>query len=208
MQKSPNKNSAWFARLKLHKGSIIGLLLLTLGFVLLDQATKVWSEKSFLMSYSDTDIHDYHSASLHIFTVGSWSNWIQLKTTYLRNTGAAWGLLGNLPEYIRPYFFYFLTIFAMGIILIFYFKAQFHSKLSRLGIAFVFAGASGNLVDRLYFHYVIDWIHFRWRILGWNYDYPVFNIADSAVTIGVILLILETLREEFKNYKLKKAKKS
>ena len=79
--------------------------------------------------------------------------------------------------------------------------------MSRLGIAFIFSGAAGNFIDRVWLHYVIDWVHFKWNLLGWQYDYPVFNVADSAVTLGVILLIFDSIIEEIRNRKAKKVAK-
>lgn len=193
-----NCNSIW------HKMSILGYLLIFVGIVLLDQATKFWAEKYYMVSSSLTDIRYFVHTGDSIFTFGNSSNWIHFETTYVRNTGAAWGFLGDLPENIRPYFFYILTSVAMIIVLVLFFKTNSKQTLSRLGIAFIFSGAAGNFIDRVWLHYVIDWIHFKWNLLGWNYDYPVFNIADSAVTLGVIVLIIDMVLDEIKKRKLKK----
>lgn len=206
------QNSSFNAALKnsnpkQHKFSLLGYFLLLVGFILLDQSTKFWSEKIYMVSSSLTDIRNYSQISEHIFTIGSSSNWIDFETTYVRNTGAAWGFLGNLPENIRPYFFYVLTSVAMFVIFIFFLKTNPRQTLSRLGIAFIFSGAAGNFIDRVWLHYVIDWIHFKWDLLGWNYDYPVFNVADSAVTLGVVLLIIDSVIDEIRKRKTKKIAK-
>ena len=190
-----------------HKFSLIGYFFLFIGFVLLDQATKLWSEKLYMVSSSLTDIRSYSQISDHVFTLGSFSNWIEFDTTYIRNTGAAWGFLGNLPENIRPYFFYVLTSLAMLVIFIFFLKTNPKQILARLGIVFIFSGAAGNFIDRLWLHYVIDWIHFKWNLLGWNYDYPVFNVADCAVSVGVVFLIIDAVKDEIQNRKAKQVAK-
>ena len=95
----------------------------------------------------------------------------------------------------------------MLIILIIFFKTNAKQTMSRLCIAFIFSGAAGNFIDRVWLHYVIDWIHFKWDFLGWNYDYPVCNVADCAVTGGVIILILDAIIDEIRNRKAKKLAK-
>ncbi len=207
MQNSISSSNLKNSNPKQHKYSLLGFILIFVGIVFLDQSTKLWSEKIYMVGSSITDIRDYSQISDHIFTIGSQSNWINFDTTYIRNTGAAWGLLGNLPENIRPYFFYVLTSIAMAVIFIFFLKTNPRQTLSRLGIAFIFSGAAGNFIDRVWLHYVIDWIHFRWELLGWNYDYPVFNVADCAVTLGVVFLIIDTLIDEIRNRKAKKIAK-
>lgn len=188
--------------------SLFGFLFLFLGMVILDQATKLWSEKAYLLHSSTSDIRDYTQTYESVFHIGNEVNWLIFETTYVRNTGAAWGFMGNLPETIRPYFFYILTSVAMLVILIFFFKTKAHLVMSRLGIALIFSGAAGNFIDRVWLHYVIDWVHFRWTIFGWNYDYPVFNVADCAVTFGVLILIIETIIDELRNRKAKKLAKA
>lgn len=159
--------------------------------IVLDQATKFWAEKSFLLFSSPNEILQYSAKSLPIFRIGT-EHWLDFSMTYVRNTGAAWGLMGNLPENIRPYFFYIITAVAMLFVVYLFVKTEPEKKLSRMAILLILAGATGNYIDRLWLHYVIDWIHFSWKLPFWQYDYPVFNIADSAVTCGVILLILDS----------------
>ncbi len=171
-------------------------LVIFIGIVILDQATKYWAEKNFLTQFSSASIHDYISSNLPIFHIGS-ENWLDFSITYVRNTGAAWGFLGNLPENIRPYFFYVLTATAMLLVLYFFYKTESSKTITRLGIVFIFSGAMGNYIDRVNLHYVIDWIHFKWNFFGWEYDYPVFNIADCGVSIGVGILIIETIIVDF-----------
>lgn len=182
---------------KSNKAILAGFFFLLLSLVLLDQSTKYLSEKKFLISSSTTQIHDYLARSQSVFHIGG-DNWLNFSLTYVRNTGAAWGFLGNLPENIRPYFFYVLTAVAMLFILYFFFKTSSKQFFTRLGIALIFSGAMGNYIDRLWLHYVIDWIHFEWKVFSWQYDYPVFNVADCCVTGGVLVLILETLVSEIK----------
>jgi signal peptidase II len=60
-------------------------------------------------------------------------------------------------------------------------------------LTLILSGAIGNFIDRIRYGFVIDWIDVRWNLLGWRYDFPNFNIADSAITVGVSLLLIDML---------------
>jgi len=103
-----------------------------------------------------------------------------LHLTFIRNTGAAFGLFKNSTT-----FFIIISmvavVFIAILILSFIKKGElFHRSLVNLGLILIFPGALGNLIDRLRFGYVIDFIDVR--------VWPVFNIADTSITIGTILL--------------------
>lgn len=182
---------------KKNKFLLLGFFFLFCGMVLMDQGTKFLAEKNYMLESTAHNIHDYFASSKNIFHIGG-DSWLNFSLTYVRNTGAAWGLLGNLPENIRPYFFYILTAVAMIFIVYLFFKTSPSNFITRLGIVLIFSGAMGNYIDRVWLHYVIDWIHFNWNLFFWQFDFPVFNIADCCVTSGVILLILEILVSEIK----------
>lgn len=102
-------------------------------------------------------------------------------TTLVYNTGAAFGLLKNFP-----YLFVIIAVFVF--VLINYFLIRKFYKLSvaeRIALTFMLGGTLGNLVDRICFGYVIDFIDFR--------IWPVFNVADSFITIGALMLGLSIL---------------
>lgn len=192
------KNSIW-----------MGLVFPTIFSVILatDLFTKYLAQKAFLLKDIPGDIHNYLSSSRHIFTFGSAHNWIDFSLTYTRNTGAAWGLFGNLPESIRPLFFFVLTLAAIALIIFFFIKTPASQRWTRFCFVLIFSGAVGNFVERAWLHYVRDWLHFKWNLFTWRYDYPVFNIADVAITSGVILLILGGLVTEIRLIKKKKRQK-
>lgn len=109
--------------------------------------------------------------------------------TYVRNTGAAWSLFaGN-----DMLFFYLATAVALVVLFLFYRHSGREDFGTRMGLALMMSGALGNLIDRVCFHYVRDFLDFN--LLG--YDFPVFNIADSALCIGVFLLFVVIWKEEF-----------
>ena len=99
-----------------------------------------------------------------------------------RNSGAAWGMFQG-----RMLFFYLVTLLVLGILVYVYVKEAKGNTLLQLALTLLLAGALGNFIDRILFQEVVDFID----VLIVFYDFPIFNIADSALTIGVILMILE-----------------
>ncbi|MBA3013664.1 MAG: signal peptidase II [Desulfobulbaceae bacterium] len=111
--------------------------------------------------------------------------------TYLTNRGAAFGFLNGDHGAWRHAFFIGVAVLAMVIMLVFLRQMQKEGKWSVGAIALIFGGAAGNLIDRLRFGAVVDFLDFYWTTHHW----PAFNVADSAITIGVgIFLILNFLR--------------
>jgi signal peptidase II len=113
--------------------------------------------------------------------------------THVRNTGAAFGLFSDAPQLYRMVFFISVSLIAVGIIITFYRKLSPGDKLAALALGLILGGAIGNLIDRIFRQEVVDFLHFRlWR----GYSWPDFNVADSAIVVGVGLLVLELLASE------------
>lgn len=108
---------------------------------------------------------------------------------YVRNTGAAWSLFAGSSML----FFYIITAVAVIILFLFYRSCETKDYWSKASLALMMAGALGNLIDRLCFQYVRDFLSFD--IFG--YHFPVFNIADCALCIGVFMIAGKILLEEF-----------
>lgn len=96
--------------------------------------------------------------------------------TYILNPGAAFGILEN-----QRIFFIFIAIAMIFVVAYIYPKLSSNSSLLRLGIALLVGGAIGNVIDRVKFGYVVDFFDFR--------IWPIFNIADITIVIGVTLII-------------------
>jgi len=113
-----------------------------------------------------------------------------LNLVHIRNTGIVFGLWagGNGGKPI------FLIVFSLVVIVVilYYFWRTPPSFLRNLACGLVLGGALGNLTDRLLYGNVIDFIDCHWR----HYHWPAFNVADSAVTIGMFLLALKILKEQ------------
>jgi signal peptidase II len=100
--------------------------------------------------------------------------------TYVENTHGAFGLFGNNAV--------LLIGMALGVLALFYYAFRdlaAQSKLVRAGFGAIVGGAIGNIVDRFHYQYVVDFIDLRW--------WPVFNVADSCITVGVALLVIATI---------------
>jgi signal peptidase II len=108
--------------------------------------------------------------------------------TYIRNPGAAFGVFADRTDGFRTLFFLAISIFAIGLLLYFLVKTSRRDRLSLIAISMLFGGALGNLVDRVRLGEVIDFFDFY---VG-SYHWPAFNVADSAITIGISLLIFDT----------------
>lgn len=112
-----------------------------------------------------------------------------LSLTYVRNPGIAFGL--HLGAWSRP-FFVLTAMLVLGALIAFYRSTPRADRLRRLAIAILCAGAIGNLIDRvLWSEGVIDFI----RLAVAGYEWPIFNVADMAVTLGAILLGVSLLTE-------------
>ncbi|OQY00718.1 MAG: signal peptidase II [Desulfobacteraceae bacterium 4572_130] len=105
--------------------------------------------------------------------------------TYIMNKGGAFGIFANQSLEIRKFFFIFLSSIIAFIILWLYKKTAGKNLLFSLSLAAIFGGAVGNLIDRFRLGKVIDFLDFY---IG-NYHWPAFNIADSAITIGMVVFI-------------------
>jgi len=114
-----------------------------------------------------------------------------LDFTLLHNTGAAFSLLADAPGWQR-WFFIGLAGAVSVLLIVWIWRTPRGEKLLPLALALILGGAVGNVIDRIVHGYVVDFIHAHW---GDAY-FPAFNIADSAITIGAVLLILDAFREK------------
>ena len=125
---------------------------------------------------------------------------------YQPNPGAAWGIFKDYPPWFRRPFFITITIIAIFFIFyLFAFRLEKEHKLMLLALSFILGGALGNFIDRLRLDYVVDFIDwsipygdwFGWLVSSWkgkgSYHWPTFNIADVAISGGVIFIAIELL---------------
>ncbi|MGQ0696054.1 MAG: signal peptidase II [Nitrospiraceae bacterium] len=112
--------------------------------------------------------------------------------TYIRNPGAAFGLLAGSSNGFRMVFFGLTSIFALGLLGTLLVRMSEREWVGRLSVSGILGGAIGNLIDRLRYGEVIDFLD----VYVEHYHWPAFNVADSAITVGVVFLIVHFVFEK------------
>lgn len=144
---------------------------LTVIVVIFDQLTKY---------IASTTLDMYQSIS-----VMPMFNW-----TLRHNTGAAFSFLADAGGWQR-WFFAVIAVVVSAVIILWIKRLEQHEKWQAAALALVLGGAIGNVIDRIWLGYVVDFIHVYYQ----QWHFPAFNIADSAITIGVIMIIIDSIRE-------------
>jgi len=115
---------------------------------------------------------------------------------YTQNRGAAWGFLSRSGEKFRVPLFHLISLAAVIFIFSYYRRLEIHQRYLQVALALVLGGALGNAVCRVLRGYVIDFIDWHLNDPFWqrpHLHWPTFNIADSAITVGLVMLVLEML---------------
>lgn len=112
--------------------------------------------------------------------------------TYVRNTGAAFGIFAGSAEIFRRPFLILVSILASAFIISLLRRLPPDEKGLITALTFILGGAIGNLIDRVFYGEVIDFLDFYWR----SYHWPAFNIADSFITVGVAIALYCLYRHE------------
>jgi signal peptidase II len=112
-----------------------------------------------------------------------------LNLTHVQNTGAAFGFLNAVHFPFKPVVIAVLALVALGAIAAYAFRYGSDTWLGRAGVVCVLGGATGNLIDRATRTYVVDFVDFYWG----TFHFWAFNVADAAITVGAIALILDML---------------
>lgn len=145
--------------------------LIALGIILLDRATKLVIIQTLRLGQGIPVIPGFFDI------------------VFVLNPGAAFGLLGTLSDPVRNPLFILISILAV-VLIVFYHTCYLRShRLVSLALGLVLGGAVGNLIDRLYYGMVVDFLD----VHAGPYHWPAFNVADSAISVGVSLMILEML---------------
>ena len=147
--------------------------------VIVDQLTKLWIMATFTL-------HEQQNIIPGFFDL-----------VYVTNTGAAFGFLAGSKTWLRQAFFVAVAILAIIVIVFAYGHLKKQAKIFIYALGLIAGGAVGNLIDRLRFGSVVDFLDFY---LG-SYHWPAFNVADSAITVGVTLFLLETLLQHMEEKK-------
>ena len=147
--------------------------------IIIDQLTKLWIMTNFAL-------YEQQNVIPGLFDL-----------VYVTNTGAAFGFLAGSKNLLRQLFFVGVAIVALVVIVYAYGHLKRQGKIFVYALGLIGGGAIGNLIDRLRFGSVVDFLDFY---LG-SYHWPAFNAADSAITVGVGLFLLGTLLQHMEEKK-------
>ncbi|MEK3935172.1 signal peptidase II [Sporosarcina sp. FSL W7-1349] len=155
----------------------------------------------------------YYAVAVFVIILDQWTKWLVVQNMELnerigimepylgllshRNRGAAWGMLEG-----QMWLFYIVTVIVIGGIIYFFHKEAKGYPLFGLSLMLLLGGAIGNFIDRLWRKEVVDFVDVLIPVI--NYDFPIFNVADAALTVGVILIIFHLFMDEMKNKKKEK----
>ena len=139
--------------------------------VIVDQVTKVIVRQTLPLGASHSLIPDL------------------LDLTHVRNTGAAFGLLNATDFPYKPVVMIGIAAVALVAIAAYATQLGFHERLARFGLALILGGAFGNLIDRAVAGHVVDFVDVYWGTT----HFWAFNVADAAITIGAILVLLDMI---------------
>jgi signal peptidase II len=148
---------------------VIGLLAVIVVF---DQVTK-WAVDRTMPLYSSIPVIDGF-----------------FNLTYIRNTGAAFGILAGSGAAFRLPFLMLFSLLAIAFIIVMLRRLPERETGLIVALTFILAGALGNLIDRFAYGEVIDFLDFYWR----SYHWPAFNVADSFITIGVAITVFYLIK--------------
>ena len=139
--------------------------------IVLDQLSKLWISSHF--SYGE-----------HLYVFGVFN------LVLAHNTGAAFSFLSDAGGMQRWLFTVIAVVASVWIVWLL--RSHQHQKLFAMALSMILGGALGNLIDRIAYGYVVDFLDFHWGV----YHFPAFNLADSAITCGAFLLIIESFMEK------------
>jgi len=114
--------------------------------------------------------------------------------THVRNTGGAFGIFGGEKGGLGSILFVVVSLIAIGAIVFLFLKIKENEKTLAFSFSLILSGAVGNLIDRLRYGEVVDFLDFHLS----SYHWPAFNVADSAICIGIGLMALELLKGDRK----------
>jgi len=145
--------------------------LIALGIILLDRATKLVIIQTLRLGQGIPVIPGF------------------LDIVFVLNPGAAFGFLATLSDEVRNPLFILISILAVVLIVFYHTRYLRSHRLVSVALGIVLGGAVGNLIDRLYYGMVVDFLDLH----AGPYHWPAFNVADSAISVGVSLMILDML---------------
>lgn len=150
--------------------------LVALAAIVLDQLTKLWILRSF-------ELYESREIIPGLFNL-----------VYVTNTGAAFSMLADVDSPWRHYFFLVVGLLACAGLTFYYHRFGGRRRIYAIALGLIAGGALGNLIDRLRFGAVVDFLDFHLA----GHHWPAFNVADSAICVGAVLFLIVSFVEEKK----------
>ncbi len=147
--------------------------ILTLLILALDHLTKWWIRSGFDLHQSVEIVPRY------------------LRIIRVHNTGVAFGLFADFQSAWKPYLLALMAVIAVVVIVIYSARMPSDRRLLQVALAVTMGGILGNFIDRIAHGFVVDFIEFHIRD---SFYWPTFNVADSAITAGIALLLIDTVK--------------
>jgi signal peptidase II len=167
---------------------------LVVGLVALDQWTKVWAVKTLAVAgpyvFQTRGGGTVEWANRPSNTIDIFSSWFAFR--YAENRAAAFSLTESIPFAWRMPLLIGISVAAVGGVIWYLYKLGPAARLSQVALGLILGGAIGNLIDRVWLGYVVDFIDWHW---AGQWHFPTFNVADSAIVVGGAILILFAGRE-------------
>jgi signal peptidase II len=149
----------------------------------------------------------YYLLALSIFILDHFTKWLvrsrmelheaielipgYARISYVRNSGVAFGLFADIQSVWKPYILASMAVIAVVVILMYSARMPSNRVLLQLALAITLGGILGNFTDRILHGFVVDFIELHIKEV---FHWPTFNVADSAITIGIALLLVDTVK--------------
>jgi signal peptidase II len=149
----------------------------------------------------------YYLLALSVFILDHFTKWLvrsrmelheaielipgYARISYVRNSGVAFGLFADIQSVWKPYILASMAVIAVVVILMYSARMPSNRVLLQLALAITLGGILGNFTDRILHGFVVDFIEFHIKEV---FHWPTFNVADSAITIGIALLLVDTVK--------------
>jgi signal peptidase II len=166
-----------------------------------------WPQAALRPSFCTLMKNKYYLITLLVLIVDHLTKWIvrtqmdvhdaidiipnYLRISYVRNSGVAFGLFADIQSVWKPYILAAMAVVAVIVILIYSARMPLNRTLLQLALAITLGGILGNFTDRIMHGFVVDFIEFHVKE---SFHWPTFNVADSAITIGIALLLIDTVK--------------
>ncbi|MBN2531134.1 MAG: signal peptidase II [Deltaproteobacteria bacterium] len=180
-------------------------LIIVICAIALDFGTKVWAQQTLVSNRflemqqnypacrdTKTETRRAHLVRVHSQKKVIIPNLFQFR--YVENCGSSFNLMENVSERLRFPFFVFITLFACLVVPFLYLRTPRHQAFMLYALPLILAGAIGNLLDRIMYRYVVDFVDWFVVFRGKEYHWPTFNIADALILIGLGLMGVQLYR--------------